>query len=123
MNSASYEYRNMSARRGAQFVPMGIEIHILKQNHIQVIRINMYFAYTLGIRIKSSRLSDISRFTHFPPLTYRKKVVFCVTIFARACYLGHIHETLFSMNCTKTLTREIMTMTLFSILCDLANLR
>ena len=23
MNSASYEYRNMSARRGAQFVPMG----------------------------------------------------------------------------------------------------
>ena len=26
MNSASYEYRNMSARRGAQFVPMGIVI-------------------------------------------------------------------------------------------------
>ena len=26
MNSASYEYRNMSARRGAQFVPMGIPI-------------------------------------------------------------------------------------------------
>ena len=24
MNSASYEYRNMSARRGAQFVPMGM---------------------------------------------------------------------------------------------------
>ena len=24
MNSASYEYRNMSARRGAQFVPIGI---------------------------------------------------------------------------------------------------
>ena len=26
MNSASYEYRNMSARRGAQFVPMGMPI-------------------------------------------------------------------------------------------------
>ena len=24
MNSASYEHRNMSARRGAQFVPMGM---------------------------------------------------------------------------------------------------
>ena len=24
MNSASYEYRNMSARRGAQFVPIGM---------------------------------------------------------------------------------------------------
>ena len=24
MNSASYEYRNMSASRGAQFVPMGM---------------------------------------------------------------------------------------------------
>ena len=26
MNSASYEYRKMSARRGAQFVPMGMPI-------------------------------------------------------------------------------------------------
>ena len=26
MNSASYEYRNMSARRGAQFVPMGMPV-------------------------------------------------------------------------------------------------
>ena len=26
MNSASYEYRNMSARRGAQLVPMGMPI-------------------------------------------------------------------------------------------------
>ena len=26
MNSASYEYRNMSARRGAQFVPLGMPI-------------------------------------------------------------------------------------------------
>ena len=26
MNSASYEYRNMSARRGAQFVPIGMPI-------------------------------------------------------------------------------------------------
>ena len=26
MNSSSYEYRNMSARRGAQFVPMGMPI-------------------------------------------------------------------------------------------------
>ena len=26
MNSASYEYRNMSARRGEQFVPMGMPI-------------------------------------------------------------------------------------------------
>ena len=26
MKSASYEYRNMSARRGAQFVPMGMPI-------------------------------------------------------------------------------------------------
>ena len=25
MNFASYEYRNMSARRGAQFVPMGMQ--------------------------------------------------------------------------------------------------
>ena len=26
MNSASYEYRNMSARKGAQFMPMGMPI-------------------------------------------------------------------------------------------------
>ena len=26
MNSTSYEYRNISARRGAQFVPMGMPI-------------------------------------------------------------------------------------------------
>ena len=26
MNSVSYEYRNMSASRGAQFVPMGMPI-------------------------------------------------------------------------------------------------
>ena len=26
MNSASYEYRNISARRGAQFVPIGMPI-------------------------------------------------------------------------------------------------
>ena len=31
MNSASYEYRNMSARRGAQFVPMGMPIIMLGQ--------------------------------------------------------------------------------------------
>ena len=30
MNSASYEYRNMSARRGAQFVPMGIADYLLE---------------------------------------------------------------------------------------------
>ena len=30
MNSASYEYRNMSARRGAQFMPIGISTICLK---------------------------------------------------------------------------------------------
>ena len=30
MNPASYEYRNMSARRGAQYVPMGMPIICLK---------------------------------------------------------------------------------------------
>ena len=30
MNSTSYEYRNISARRGAQFVPMGMPIIMLE---------------------------------------------------------------------------------------------
>ena len=30
MNSASYEYRNMSARRGAQFVPRGNAAYLLE---------------------------------------------------------------------------------------------
>ena len=30
MNSASYEYRNMSARRGAQFVPHGNADYLLE---------------------------------------------------------------------------------------------
>ena len=31
MNSASYEYRNMSASRGTQFVPMGMPTYLLEK--------------------------------------------------------------------------------------------
>ena len=41
MNSASYEYRNISARRGAQFVPMGMPIFCWKtfpaKTHVNVV--------------------------------------------------------------------------------------
>ena len=55
------------------------------------------------------------------------KHLYLVTLFLRAYYLEHFHDTLFSWfstYCTKFLihVREILVRTLFSRLCDLANL-
>ena len=40
MNSASCEYRNVSARRGAQFVPIGVPIICWKSRRILMTELN-----------------------------------------------------------------------------------
>ena len=57
MNSASYEYRNMSARRGAQFVPIGISS--LKKLSVTTVAICVCFFMFWKCKFGSKSYADI----------------------------------------------------------------